>query len=266
MTRAIRLATLFAKVSLQNFAAYRFDLYTRFFVSLLHLAGELIAVWTIFTNTTTVNGWRWQHMVVLAGVYRIVAGGIRISIVPNMRRVLEDIHGGTLDFVLLKPVNAQLLVSIREFVVWRIVDIVLGMAVAFYGCYRLTGHIPVGQTLIFLLMLAAGFAIVYSVWLALVTACFWFVRVQNIEMLFWNVFEAGRFPIAIYRPWVQWVLTYMVPLAFVTTFPAAALAGDPATGFSPWAPVYAAVIAVVFLVVASWFWRFGLRHYSGASA
>jgi len=257
---------LFARVSVQNIAAYRFDLVVRIGVSLMHIAAELLGVWIIFTNTQTLKGWQWQHMLVLVGVYRIIAGGIRMSIVPNMRKVLEEIREGTLDFVLLRPVNAQLLVSIREFVVWRVADVLIGMAVAAVGCVELIGHIPVVSALIFSLMLAAGFVIVYSVWLMLATLCFWFVRIQNIEMVFWNVFEAGRFPIVIYRPWVQWLLTFVVPLAFITTFPAGALLGDPATQIPVMAPVYAVGMAMVLLLLSGWFWRFGLRHYSGASA
>jgi len=257
---------LFARVSVQNFAAYRFDLVTRLFVSVMHLLGELIAVWTIFHNTKTLNGWRWQHMLVLVGVFRIIAGGIRMSIVPNMRKVLEDIHQGTLDFVLLRPVNSQWLVSIRQFVIWRVSDVILGAAVAVYGCVKLIGHVPPVQALVFVAMLAAGFVIVYSVWLMLATLCFWFVRIQNIEMIFWNVFEAGRYPIVIYRPWVQWVLTFILPLAFITTFPAGELIGDPHIGVPAAAPIYALLIAAGTLGVSAWFWRFGLRHYSGASA
>ncbi len=266
MRRAISLILLFAKVSIQNITAYRFDLVVRLFVAMMHLGAELFAVWTIFSNTQTLRGWKWQHMLVLVGVYRIIAGGIRISIVPNMRRLLDDIRNGTLDFLLLRPINAQFLVSIREFVAWRIIDVVLGAAAVVFGCVKLIGHVPVVQTFVFTLMLAAGFAIVYSVWLALATLCFWFIRIQNIEMVFWNVFEAGRFPIVIYRPWVRWVLTFIVPLAFITTFPAASLLGGPATGVPAAAPVYAVVIAIALLAASSRFWRYGLRHYSGASA
>ncbi len=266
MRRAIALILLFAKVSIQNFTAYRFDLVVRMLVAMMHLGAELFAVWTIFSNTQTLRGWQWQHMLVLVGVYRIIAGGIRISIVPNMRRLLDDIRNGTLDFLLLRPVNAQFLMSIREFVAWRIIDVVLGSAAVVFGCVKLVGHVPVVQTLVFTLMLAAGFAIVYSVWLALATLCFWFIRIQNIEMVFWNVFEAGRFPIVIYRPWVRWVLTFIVPLAFITTFPAGSLLDDPASGVPAAAPVYAVLIAVVMMAVSSRFWQYGLRHYSGASA
>lgn len=257
---------LFVRVSVQNVTAYRFDMAVRLFMSLMHMVYELIVVWTIFENTRSLAGWEWQHMLVLVGVYRIVAGGIRMSIVPNMRRLLEDIREGTLDFVLMRPVNAQLLVSIREFVIWRAADVLLGAALATVGCVKLLGHVPLMPAISFVLMLTAGFIIVYSVWLMLATLCFWFVRIQNIEMIFWNVFEAGRFPIAIYRPWIRWTLTFLVPLAFITTFPAATLLGGPETGVPSAAPIYAFVIAAVMLLISGAFWRIGLRHYSGASA
>lgn len=272
LLRAWRLMALYAKVSVQNLTAYRFDMSVRLVVSVMHLVSELMMVWTMFHNMQALRGWRWQHMVILVGVFRIIAGGIRIFIVPNMRKVLEDIRTGGLDFVLLRPVPSQFLVSVREIVPYRLVDVVLGGAVAAVGCIKLTGSVPLREVLLFAAMMAAGFMIVYSIWLMLATMCFWFVRIANIEMVFWNVFEAGRFPIVIYRPAVQWTLTFIVPLAFITMYPAAALAGDQdllggavRISFATM-PLYAFALAVVMLIVSNRFWRFGLRHYSGASA
>ena len=264
-SRAFKLLWLFIKVSVLNVAAYRFDMIVRILVSFMHLVADLFVIKIIFNNTSSVGGWNFEHMIVLVGVFRIVAGGIRILIVPNMRRVFEDIMEGTLDFVLLKPVHSQLLVSIREFVVWRLIDVVLGVGLCLYGCHRLNGHIPLQSVAIFVLMLGAGFTIVYCFWLMLATLCFWFVRLQNIEMVFWNVFEAGRFPIQVYPNWIQWTLTYLIPLAFITTFPAMAGTGDP-TKISPQIVLTAIAMAAVMFVASSWFWRIGLRRYSGASA
>ena len=264
-SRPFKLMGLFVKVSVMNVAAYRFDMLVRVFVSLMHLCADLLGVWVIFSNTKAVADWRIEHMIILVGVFRIVAGGIRILIVPNMRRVFEDIMEGTLDFVLLKPVNSQFLVSIREVVVWRIVDIILGAGIAAYGCHRLNGFVPAWTLLMFVVMLAAGFTIVYCFWLMLATLCFWFVRLQNIEMIFWNVFEAGRFPIQVYPNWAQWTLTYLIPLAFITTFPAMAGTGDPSR-MSARIVLTALFMAVSMFALTSWLWRAGLRRYSGASA
>jgi ABC-2 type transport system permease protein len=266
-SRRFKLLTLFIRVSIQNLTAYRFDLLVRSVMSVIHVAAELVAVWTIFNNAKTIRGWSMMHMLVLIGVFRMVAGGIRMSIVPNMRKLLEDIREGTLDFVLLKPVNAQYLVSIREFVIWRATDVLLGLAIALYGVIQLTGTIPFWGAVRFLVVMLAAGAILYSLWLALATLCFWFVRIDNIEMVFWNVFEAGRYPIVVYPQWVQSLLTFIIPLAFITTIPASTLIGDENTQvLGPAAPLFALAFAVVSLLASGWFWRFGLRHYSGASA
>ncbi|MFQ5424674.1 MAG: ABC transporter permease [Phycisphaerae bacterium] len=264
MIRAFRLMGLHIRLSIQNLTAYRFDVAVRVVMAFVHMAVELMAVWIIFRQTESIRGWNWRHMLVLVGVFRIVAGGIRIYIVPNMRALLQDIRTGKLDFALLKPVNAQFLVSIREFVVWRMADVVLGVAVAIYGCVKLTGTVPIGAALNFVITLMAAGVIVYSIWLMLATLCFWFVRIQNIEMVFWNVFEAGRYPIVIYRPWVQSMLTFVVPLAFITTIPAAALVGED-RNILAYAPLWAVGVAAVMFALAGSFWRFGLRRYSGAS-
>ena len=67
--------------------------------------------------------------------------------------------------------------------------------------------------------------IVYSFWLILATTAFWFVRIENILVIFQSVYEAGRWPVGIYPAWLRFALTFLVPVAFAITVPAQALAG-----------------------------------------
>jgi ABC-2 type transport system permease protein len=262
MRRYLKLIALFARVSVQNDAAYRFEFFMRVVLAVLQLGAELVGLWTIFSNTRSLAGWNVYQVLVLLGVFRLMVGIIGMIIAPNMRLIMEDIRNGTLDFALTKPVNSQFYVSIRQVVAWRVTDLILGMAMAGYGSYHLSSTISAGHVVLFLLLLAAGAVIIYSFWLILATTVFWFTRIANIEMVFWNVFEAGRYPIDIYRPWVRWALTYLMPLAFLITFPAGALVGK--TG--PGSLLVAVVVAAGMATAASLFWRFGLRRYSGASA
>lgn len=262
MLRHLRLITLFLRLSLQNDAAYRLDFFLRVGVAVLQFCGELLVLWTIFTNTRSLAGWSAAEVVVLLGVFRMMDGLIGMCIAPNMRRIMHEIRDGTLDFVLLRPVDSQFYASFRAFVVWRITDLVLGAVLTLTGAWFASARLTPDRLLLFGVMLAAGATIVYSFWLILATTVFWFTRINNIEMVFWNAFEAGRYPIDIYHPVVRWMLTFVLPLAFLTTFPAGAL-----TGKTGWTGLVAAVlVASLMLAAASWFWRFGLRHYSGASA
>ena len=58
-----------------------------------------------------------------------MGGVIGTFIQPNMERLMEDVRQGTLDFVLTKPDDAQVLVSVREIRIWQLVDVVIGVVV-----------------------------------------------------------------------------------------------------------------------------------------
>lgn len=231
-------------------------------MSVAQVGAELIGLWTIFSNTQALAGWNVYQLLALLGVFRVMTGLIGMVIAPNMRLLMENVREGTLDFVLIKPINSQFYTSTRRIVVWRITDILLGLGMVAYAAFALSGEIRLRDALLFAILLFAGLITIYSFWLVLATLAFWFTKVSNIEMVFWNVFEAGRYPISIYRRWIRVALTYVIPLAFLTTIPAGALVGK---SNAPTAAV-SLLVAAVSLVLASLFWNYGLRRYSGASA
>jgi ABC-2 type transport system permease protein len=111
-------------------------------------------------------------------------------------------------------------------------------------------------------MVALGLIMLYSVWIGLITSAFWFVRVGNISELLMSFFEAGRFPVTVFDGVIRFVLTFIVPIAFMTTFPAAVLLGK----FS-WRYVWiGCLLASALFGLSVWFWRFALRHYTSASS
>jgi ABC-2 type transport system permease protein len=115
---------------------------------------------------------------------------------------------------------------------------------------------------LFILMLIAGAVIIYSFFLILATLSFWFVRVENILVIFQSMYEAGRWPVSLYPGWLRYGLTFVIPVAFATTIPTEAL-----TVRLSWETLLGAVVlAVGLFAVSRLFWRVGLRHYSGTSA
>ena len=103
---------------------------------------------------------------------------------------------------------------------------------------------------------------VYSLWLLLVTLAFWFVRVDNFAEIFWTFYEAGRFPVYVYRGTLRFILTFIVPIAFLTTFPAAALLGELSRIYI----VGAVIMAAALFYASVRFWRYAIRFYSSASS
>lgn len=257
-----RLLVVFFRVSVMGELAYRVNFFVQLFQSLLNLVLSLAGLAVIFSYTDTLGGWRPDEVLALVGVYFLVGGIIGLVIQPGMEQFIESVRDGTLDFALTKPEDAQLIVSIQRVEIWKLIDIVLGFGVLATALVRLGGNVGGSQAALFILMVLAGGVIIYSFWLILATLAFWFVRVENILVIFQSMYEAGRWPVSLYPGWLRYGLTFVVPVAFATTVPVEAL-----TNRLGWVTLLAAVaLAVSLLAVSRLFWKLGLRHYSGTSA
>ncbi len=259
---SLRLFAIFFRVSVMGELAYRVNFFVQLFQSLLELATAIAGLAVIFSHTNSLGGWRPDEVLALVGVYILVGGIIGFVIQPGMENFIESVRNGTLDFTLTKPEDAQLLVSVQRVEIWKLIDIVLGLAVLVTALIRLGEKIGWLQSVQFTVMLLTGAIIIYSFWLILATLSFWFVRVENILMIFQSMYEAGRWPVSLYPGWLRFALTFIVPVAFATTVPTEALTGR----LSGETLLVALTSAVVLFAVSRVFWRIGLRHYSGTSA
>ncbi len=259
---ALRLMAVFFRIGAMNEMAYRANFWIQTFESLMGLGTTLAVVAVVFNQTDELGGWRAPELVALVGVYFLVLGAINLVIAPSLQRFMEDVRQGTLDFTLTKPADAQLLVSISEFRIWKLLDVVLGAGVLILALQQLSAGVGLARAVSFGVALLAGAAIVYSFWLMLATLSFWFIRIENILMIFWSMYTAGRWPVGIYPPWLRWMLTLVVPIAFAVTVPAEAISGRVDAS----SLVGALALAAVLLTLSRWFWNRGLQHYSGASA
>ena len=258
----LRILWTFFRLGAMNELAYRVNFITQFFQAFLSLGLALGGLAIVFNQTDTLAGWHPAELTALVGIYVLVGGLISLVIQPSMQRFMEDIRLGTLDFMILKPEDAQFLISVRQIEIWKLIDVGLGFAVLIVALLQLGTQIGPAQAAAFGVALLAGATIVYSFWLILATSAFWFVKTENILVIFQAMFEAGRWPITIYPPWLQVALTFLVPVGFAITVPAQTLVGD-----LEWRILALSIgLAIAAPLLARWLWLRGVRAYSGASA
>lgn len=260
--RGLRLALNYLRIGVLNEFQYRANFYIQILQTFIALATGLIGLNLVFSQTSQLGGWNKSELLAVMGVFITMGGVIRSAIQPNMERLMEEIREGNLDFALTKPADAQLLVSVREFRFWQVVDVVTGMIVMAVALSQMNWLISAWSVLGFFSAIAMGAVMIYCFWLVITSTAFWFVRVHEIANLFEGLYAAGRWPIDIYPNWLRYGLTFLVPVAFAVTVPAEALTGR--LTFQTWIGAFALTIFLFF--VARTIWKIGLRSYSGASA
>lgn len=252
----------FLRVGAMNELQYRINLVLQLFQSLVALATAVVVIGLVFLYTPSLGGWSSAELLVLVGVHTLLGGVIRAVIQPNMQQLMTDIQDGNLDMVLVKPVDAQLVISVRQVAVWQLVDVVVGFAVIAVGVWRIGAAVSVVAVATSLVMLLLGAVVIYCFWLAITVAAFWVVRMQFAVELFNGLYQAGRWPVGLYPGWLRVAFTLLVPLAVAVTLPAEALTGRATVGTL----VFAVAFTAVLVVGSRLLWRVGLRNYAGASA
>lgn len=257
-----RLIGLSLKVNTLRELEYRANFLLHIVESGLSLLIGIGGIALIFEHTDSLNGWSANQLLIVIGVYTLIGGAIGFVMRPSFQTMMQEVRLGTLDFTLLKPHDAQFMASIKQFAIWQVIDIVLGLGIVIFAMIQGAIAFTIGQLLTFLLMLVAGILIIYSFMLILASTVFWSVKVDNILFIFESVYAAGRYPVTIYPSWLQFMLTFFVPIAFAITIPAQALIGN----LSLETGILAVIIAISIFIIARVVWLWGLRHYSGASA
>jgi ABC-2 type transport system permease protein len=258
----LRVALLHLRIGVMNDLQYRVNFALQVLQSLLAVGVGLVVLALVYSHTTELNGWSQPELLTVLGVQILMGGVIRALIQPNMMRFTEEVQDGKLDHALTKPVDAQVLISVRQVQVWQVVDIVSGAIVIAVGLVRLGSDLGAFDTLAFAVALVFGGVLLYCFWLVLATGAFWVVNMWFLPDLFAGVFQTGRWPVGIYPDWLRFGVTFLVPIAFAVTVPAEAV-----TSRLDWQTlVFTTLFTAAALAFSRWFWRFGLRRYSGASA
>jgi ABC-2 type transport system permease protein len=253
----------YLKLGVLNVLQYRANFAFELLGNALHVGSALATFGLIFGQTETLNGWTVDELVALVGIQILVGGIVGLVVRPSMQQLMENIRLGTLDFMLTKPADSQLLASVQQVNFGAAAAVLVGLATVGTALVRLGATVGAADAVAFVLLVLAGLAIVTSFLTLLATLSFWFVRLDNVLVIYQSAFDqAGSYPVSIYPGWLRYSLTFLVPVAFAVTVPAESLTGrlDAAT------VVGTLTLAAGFVALTRWFWRVGLKRYTGASA
>jgi ABC-2 type transport system permease protein len=260
MKRYLKVLLIFWKTSIAAELEYRLNFVIASLSSIANLGGSIFGLFLFYRTGYNFEGWNWQEAMLVLGLFTLLQGFSATFLVPNLNRIVDQVQQGTLDFVLLKPIDSQFWVSTRSISPWGLPDLLFGSIIIFYAGanlkFTLFNYIQGIVPIIF------GFIILYSLWFILGATSIWFVKIYNVTEVLRSFLEAGRYPLVAYPATYRFFFTFVIPVAFLTTVPAEAMLGR---SHLEWLGG-AGILAVGLFLVAKYFWRFALRFYTSASS
>jgi ABC-2 type transport system permease protein len=267
-----RVFLTFARNSLVRDMTFRgnfiIDVITSMSWMFLNLAFYLL----VFHYTSSIGkntGWEQYQFFVFFATGLVINSLVQAFFMTNVDEMTDMIRTGGLDFVLLKPIDTQFLVSLRRVEWSSLSNLVLGVVLMGYALVHLAYVPGILQVVLYVVYVACGVAIYYSLMIALGSSTVWMGRNLTLYDFWFYITTFSRYPMEIYtgplgRP-LQSFFTFVVPVLVVVNVPARMLVRPLESQYWPLA-AFAILAAVACLAASRWLFQLALASYRSASS
>jgi ABC-2 type transport system permease protein len=252
----------FLHTSLASEFEYKTNILIDLITALFSLIGSIFLLSIFFQNTGNIGGWEFKQALIIQGIYTILNGITNTWFNPNLTEIVKHVREGTLDFVLLKPIDSQFFISFKKINPSGFLEIMLGFCLLMY-CIKIN---QINVNLIFLALsfitIICSICILYSLWFFIATTTIWFVKTWNATEVLRSFLYIGRFPLNSFSLSIRIFFSVFIPIAFITTIPSEVFLGLSQL----WSILLEIIITMVFIYFSRKFWYFALKFYSSASS
>jgi ABC-2 type transport system permease protein len=228
-------------------------------VALTHGAG-FVFLWSIFERVPAIAGWSLWEIAFLYAL-AIIPRGLVELLCDGQWRLRLLVNRGEFDRLLVRPISPALQVITQISSIHGFGSIILGAVVLIRALSELNLNWGLWQYVFLCLTLAGSVVLLGSVNFASNCIAFWdpganssfpFLAQQSLEFV--------KFPLSLYGRFVQILLTWILPFAFMSYYPGLVLMGRPDAS---WLGYAAPLAGMVVALVASFVWQQGLKRYQG---
>ncbi len=238
----------------------RFSAFLFLIGKLLRFAFFAIFIFALFAKTQVIANYTLTQAVFFFLTFNLIDTTTQLFFreVYRFRRLVVT---GDFDLVLVKPINALFRalaggadpIDLFMLIPYTVLLVYVG---------RMLGHVTfvaVGLYIVLIfnaLLIAASFHILVLA-LAILTT-----EIDHTIMIYRDLTMMGRIPVDIYREPLRSIITFVIPVGVMMTFPVKVFLGL----LSPIWVVWSGALGILFFVVSLRIWKYSLRQYASASS
>lgn len=227
---------------------------------LTHLSG-VIFVWTLFDHIPVIEGWNLWEILFLYALVTIPRGLVELLCDGQWRlRLLVNL--GDFDRILIRPISPALQVVTQYTSIHGLGGVILGCYILIIASSRLNYSWNVSNITFMILTLASSFILIGSINFLTNCIAFWNPGTKGaFPFLVIQFAEFTKYPITVYGSLVRFLITWIIPFAFISYYPGSILLGKslryPLLGYG------APFASLIILCVTAIIWRRGIARYHG---
>lgn len=242
---------------------YRADFWIELFADFAFQAVNLIFILVVFRHTPSLGGWSEAEVIFVYGFFMIPAGLFETFF--NLWRFSDRyIVKGEMDRVLTRPAYNWFQIVLENMDPPALFGSAAGLIIMIscWGEIGLPLHFwDIPLMIVFVISAVLIYAGIYT---ALAALSFYSDAPTGIIPLMYNIQSYGRYPVNIYNKIIRFLLTWLLPFAFVGVIPASYFLHnkEDLSSIALLTPVAGIVVFTIGMLV----WNHGVKRYRGAGS
>lgn len=261
MNRYSRMLISLINISTKKYLENRLAAISYLLGSISALIITLVTIESIFRFSRDFNGWNRGEVLIVVGVSRMILAMFSLMFKKGIDVLPEHVRKGELDPLLIKPINTQFFITFQHPRLIEVIDIMAGAVVFWYGLSQIQNTFSVFDVVLLIVNSFLGLIILYSIYFSLSCLAFWFDAFYSLGSMYYMISTPASLPTNIYDKSISFIITYILPLAFIAFIPVTIFIHRDYKLLT-----LEALFAVILFMLSNWIWNYSLRHYTSASS
>ncbi|MGY1496730.1 ABC transporter permease [Streptomyces sp. QTS52] len=261
----LRLIWCVTKVNFRANLEYRGDFLLAIVSGIIWQASVLVLATVLVNRFPDLAGWTKGEILMVAAI-RLLSHSLYVAGFASLASLPRIVQEGKIDTFMLRPLPVYRQILLDKLFLNAIGDLIV--AITLFTMALPEMHVHWTAPRIGYLILAVIGGVFLEASLHTVIACFALRSISTIPWSQWVdelLATFGSYPLKIFPVNVQMLLTFGIPIAFISYVPAAELAGKTAElQFSPWLATAAPLVGILAFAAARSLFTVNLRKYTGA--
>jgi ABC-2 type transport system permease protein len=256
---------IFAKSTIRQEMTYRVSFITGVIGQWIAYGGTFLSLYIMIENFDVMGGWT-SYEVLFLYAFNLLSYALAATVFFTPCRDLPiKIRTGEFDIALTKPVAPFLHEIYNGFNFGYIGHAILSVSVMIFAA----SHLDIRISIINLILLLICAALLQSAFLILPSSfCFMTVNQNPVfDFILWNFKSFTNYPITIYGTAIQFLLTFILPFAFMNFYPSLILLEKASSSpFAAWLPYVSSFVGITMFILSIKVWNYGLAKYQSSGS
>jgi ABC-2 type transport system permease protein len=261
--KSVKLFSHFIKSYLKTKLEYRFAFFTELLAQAIIYLGIFVSIWIIYSRFPLIQGWDFNSVLLLYNFNMFSFSVSGLIFWSPLRNLEQQIISGDFDVVLTKPMNPLLYLLSKNFNHVYLGTVFLGVGVFIYLFIHLNIEWTIFAVIFFIINIFGSILIQSSI--MIFTGSFSFFTGKSSSLAGFAIYGFRRYidyPITYFSKFVQIILTFVLPYAFINFYPTLNLIDHESINLiNPILPYISSIVGLVLFILAYRFWLFGLQRY-----